>query len=82
MFVLWWVEQQLADNFSRDNESASRYSEVRLIVDNALLQAEVPGREKTEVGMSEDVSGEYLTKVERLKELRNRSRPEYGPRVI
>jgi pyrimidine deaminase RibD-like protein len=38
--VLWWVGEQLADDFTRDNESAQRYHEVRLFVDNALLQAE------------------------------------------
>src|SRR5262245_20883584 len=39
MAVLWWVDSQLADDFSRDNESAGRFDEVRLILDNALIQA-------------------------------------------
>jgi hypothetical protein len=38
--VLWWVQSQLADDFTSDNESAVRFSDVRLIVDNALLQLE------------------------------------------
>ena len=38
--VLWWVESQLAESFRRDNESAAKFNDIRLIVDNALLQAE------------------------------------------
>jgi nucleoside phosphorylase len=72
MFVLWWVGEQLADNFARDNESANRFSEVRLIVDNAILQAEAAGQAKTGVGMREDATSEYLTKYERLTEAKPR----------
>lgn len=38
--VLWWVNAQLADNFTLDDESATRFDDIRLIVDNALLQVE------------------------------------------
>ncbi|OAI48383.1 hypothetical protein AYO44_07045 [Planctomycetaceae bacterium SCGC AG-212-F19] len=38
--VLWWVQSQLADDYSRDNDSAARFADVRLIVDNPLLQVE------------------------------------------
>jgi pyrimidine deaminase RibD-like protein len=38
--ILWWVEGQLADEFARDNESATKYDDIRQIVDNALLQVE------------------------------------------
>src|SRR5262249_33652630 len=46
--ILWWAESQLAESFSRDNESAVRFDDIRLIVDNALLQAETAiGKELT-----------------------------------
>jgi pyrimidine deaminase RibD-like protein len=38
--ILWWVEGQLADDFTRDNESATKYDDIRQIVENALLQVE------------------------------------------
>src|SRR5579884_1319371 len=38
--VLWWVKAQLADNFALDDESATRFDDISLIVDNALLQVE------------------------------------------
>jgi pyrimidine deaminase RibD-like protein len=38
--VLWWVESQLADNHFLDTESASRFAELRLVIDNALVQPE------------------------------------------
>jgi pyrimidine deaminase RibD-like protein len=41
--ILWWIGEQLADDFTRDNESAVRFSEIRLFVDNGLLQAEAAG---------------------------------------
>jgi pyrimidine deaminase RibD-like protein len=40
LLILWWIDAQLADNFARDNESAQRFDDVRLMVDNALLQVE------------------------------------------
>jgi hypothetical protein len=39
--ILWWVDSQLAERFARDNESAVKFDDIRLIVENALLQAEV-----------------------------------------
>jgi pyrimidine deaminase RibD-like protein len=38
--VLWWVNAPLADNFALDDESATRFDDINLIVDNALLQVE------------------------------------------
>jgi nucleoside phosphorylase len=43
--VLWWVEEQLAESFSRDNASANAFHQIRLIVRNALLQVDSPGRD-------------------------------------
>jgi len=63
--VLWWVNGQLSDDFSRGDETARRFPEIRHIVDKALLQVE--GRQAAGVGMSE--SNSILLKVERLKEL-------------
>jgi pyrimidine deaminase RibD-like protein len=40
--ILWWTKSQLASSFSGDNQSADRFYDIRLIVDNALLQVEVP----------------------------------------
>src|SRR5262249_53146923 len=41
--VLWWVNGQLSDDFSRDDETARAYHRIRHIVDNALLQVEGRG---------------------------------------
>src|SRR5207253_3889777 len=41
---LWWVQLQLADNHSLDNESAASFYRVRLVVDNALLHEEATSK--------------------------------------
>lgn len=54
--ILWWVEEQLADEFKRDNDSAIRFSEIRLFVDNSLLKVESAGgndREFMELAIDE-----------------------------
>ena len=38
--ILWWIQLQLTDDVALDNQSAARFNDVRLIVDNALLQVE------------------------------------------
>jgi nucleoside phosphorylase len=63
--VLWWVNGQLSDDFSRDDETARAFRRIHHIVDNALLQVE--GRQTTGSDMS--ASNNILIKVERLKEL-------------
>src|SRR5262245_27840271 len=55
--VLWWVNGQLSDDFSRDDETARAFDRIRHIVDNALLQAEVLGREQRGGCMSEYAAG-------------------------
>jgi hypothetical protein len=42
--ILWWVNGQLSDDFSRDNETARAFYRIRHIVDNALLQVEGGGK--------------------------------------
>jgi hypothetical protein len=65
--VLWWVNGQLSDDFSRDDETARAFHRVRHIVDNALLQVE--GGAKS--GAMEDATREYLMKVGTLKGMLN-----------
>src|SRR6266540_7294065 len=36
--VLWWVNGQLSDDLSRDDETARAFHRIRHIVDSALLQ--------------------------------------------
>lgn len=46
--VLWWVQSQLADSFSRDNESAAKFFRVQLIIDNAILRREAEKSSRTD----------------------------------
>ena len=66
--VLLWVNGQLSDDFSRDDETARAFQRIRHIVDNALLQIEGGG--KSGEGM-EDATREYLMKVGALKGMLN-----------
>ncbi|MCI0376966.1 MAG: bifunctional diaminohydroxyphosphoribosylaminopyrimidine deaminase/5-amino-6-(5-phosphoribosylamino)uracil reductase RibD [Gemmataceae bacterium] len=51
--VLWWFKSQLADNFVLDDESATRFDDISLIVDNALLQVETsPASERRFMGLA------------------------------
>lgn len=40
--ILWWIESQLADDFSRDNESAGRFNDVHLGSGSSDRLASVP----------------------------------------
>jgi pyrimidine deaminase RibD-like protein len=74
--ILWWVGEQLADDFTRDNESAVRFSEIRLFVDNALLQVEAASsRERRFMELAIEVARKSVGED-------NRAHPKVGAVVV
>jgi hypothetical protein len=76
--VLWWVQSQLADHYALDDASAARFSEVRLIVDNALLQVEAAGEgERGSVEMPTDQTQQVEGATSMPEDSRAANPPQY-----